>query len=542
MKKWNVKNQTSPKTIDEIIEVIYHNRDIQKNKIKIIPPKDISPKDVGIDTSEMKKAKKRIEKAMSTNEGIIIFGDYDADGVCATTILWEEIFSRTKQVMPYLPDRKEEGYGLSKKAIDNLLNKYPKTSLIITVDNGIVAQDAINYAKKKNIDTIITDHHTKGEKYPNAYAIIYTTELAGAGVAWMLAKEITKDTNSLIKKLDLVAIATIADMVPLKGHNHTLVKEGLTQLNTTDRIGLKEIVHEAQIKSKKIGVSDIGFLIAPRINAAGRMGHAIDSLRLLCTQNKENAMIYAAKIGAQNRKRQSVTESLTNHAKTNAKQKNDEKIIIAQDESYDEGVIGLIASKLVEEFYLPSIAISKGNEVSKGSARSIKGVNIIDIIRKAGKHLTSAGGHPMAAGFSVETNKLDHAIKIIKEEASRAVTDDLLIRQLSIDTALDITLASELLHKQIQQLYPFGIGNPEPIFLSKGVLVQKADAVGKDRSHLKLLLERKNGTIDAIAFGLAQSDSYKPGDLVDIAYIIDINEWNGRKKLSLKIKDLKKIT
>jgi len=539
MKKWRILTNNSPETIEEVIDTITKNRN-SSDFTKDLDLLSITAEKAGIDKKEVKKATKRIENAIQNNEQIIVFGDYDADGICASTILWETLYSKSKKAMPYLPDRKNEGYGLSISAIDNILQKYPDTKLIITVDNGILSHDAVIYAQEKKIDIIITDHHTKGEIYPDALSVIYTTKLCGAGVAWMLAKELEDNKDKIISKLDLVAIAAIADLVPLTDINRALVKKGLERLNATQRLGLKELIAEARIQNRKIGVYDIGYIIAPRLNAAGRVGHAIESLRLLCTNSHDNARIFAGKLSAQNRKRQMITENLTQHAKAGMKKvATSSKILIAHHKSYDEGIIGLIASKLVEEYYLPSIAISVGDEISKGSARSISGVNIIEFINKAEKYLERAGGHPMAAGFTIKTKKIEEFKKKLEEEAQRIVTDDLLIKELRIDTKLQFSLIEEALHHAIQELYPFGIGNPEPTFVTQKVKVSKFDFVGKDASHLRLYLEQEGKIIEGIGFGLAPVFKSKIGDKIDVAYTIDINEWKGRRKMNLKIKDFK---
>lgn len=543
MKKWNILSSSIPESIDEIFYVLQKNRGITDEDLKrrqTFKIQDLTPDDIGLDKKSLNRAVKRIQKAVEKGEQIVIFGDYDADGICATTILWEEIYKKTKNVMPYIPDRKSEGYGLSIIGIDNLLKKYPDTKVIITADNGITAAKATKYATDKKIDVIITDHHTKEKKDPEAYAIIHTHETAGAGVAWFLARELSGDFQKINEKLDLVALANIADMVPLTGTNFQIVKEGLHRLNATKRIGLKALMDEAGITDKRIGTYEVGFALAPRLNAAGRMTHAIDSLRLLCTKKMDNARNLAKKLNVQNRQRQVVMDASTKHAKDIAhKNLKDNRIVIVEDENFEEGVIGLIASKLMDEFYLPAIVIAKGDAISKGSARSISGVDITKILKKHRKHLESIGGHPMAAGFSLKTENVPAFKKAIIEEAKSVVSDDIRIRQLRVDSALKILSITEELHMKIQDLYPFGIGNVEPVFVSRSVIIKKIDIMGKEKNHVKLVVAEDDKRLESIGFGIAKDFNKSIDDTIDVAYTIDINEWRGIRKIVLKIKDIK---
>lgn len=547
-RKWQITDKYTPvgpvnETSSQIIDTILKNRGIQtkEQREEFLHPKlsEITVTNVGIDSKELKKTLKRIKKAIVEKEKIIVFGDYDVDGITGTAVLWETLYKREANVTPYIPHRVDEGYGLSIKGIENVLVQFPDTRLIITVDNGIVANDAVTFANTKGIDVVITDHHTTGENLPDAFAIVHTTKLCGAGVAWMLSREIIE--NEDLGHLDLVALATVADLVPLTGANRTILKEGLAYLRNTERVGLKELFLESAIKPEDVDVYHIGHIIGPRINAMGRMESAMDSLRLLCTKDRLRARMLAARLGVTNKERQLVTQSAALHAvehvRSSGKTKN---LLFVANESYEEGVIGLVAGKLVEEYYRPSIVVSIGKKVSKASARSVAGFNIIEFIRLASEHLINAGGHPMAAGFTVETEKIVLLQDMLEKIAEEKLTPDSLTPVVKIDLEVPLSVVSFELFSALRNLGPFGMANPEPVFVSREVEVIDARAIGRDRSHLKMVVSQNNmPTIEAIAFGLGElAQSLKPGSKIDIAYVVDENEWNGQKTLQLKIRDI----
>lgn len=542
MKQWNILNKKRVKNPKEITEILFENRNISKLSRKdFFNPNihNITGESVGLDKDELIKFSKRIDKAIKKGEKIIIFGDYDVDGICATAILWETLYVETKNVMPYIPGRIEEGYGLSIKGLDNLLKEYPDTSLVITVDNGIVAFDAIDYAKKKGIDVIVTDHHQKEKDNPDAYCIIHTTTLCGAGIAWFLAKYLGfEDEKKINEKLELACLATVADLVPLVGPNRSIVKYGIEELKSTKRIGIQELIQEAQLISDSINVYSIGFIIAPRLNATGRIDSAMEALRLLCTSNKLKAKELAGKISGINKNRQTLTEESVQHARQIAVEKNLEKITVVAHESYNQGVIGLIASQLVEVYYKPAFAISKGETISKGSARSIRGVNIIELLRSVKHTLIEVGGHPMAAGFSLKTEKIEEFVEEMSKKADEIVGDRLLVKNINIDCKLSFSLIDIELIGLLNKFAPYGMGNPEPVFMTNNVTVLESKIIGKERNHLKMKLKSDGKVIDAVAFKMAEKARFTIGDMIDIAYTVDENEWNGNTLLQLKIKDL----
>ena len=571
MKKWEtiekVKSQKSKVKSEEIVKILLENRGIKTKKEidDFLNPKlsDVSCQSVKINKLQLKKALQRINKAIKTQEKIIIYGDYDVDGICGCAILWETLNSLKANVMPYIPSRFDEGYGLSKKGIDNLLEK-DKIDLIITVDNGIVANSAVDYANKKGIDIIITDHHVASNVFPNAFSIIHTTLLCGAGVAYLLSQEIKNNMlnlkNAEDKHLELVALATIADLVPLLGANRTFVKFGLEALQKTKRPGLMALIEKSKIK-KEIGVYEIGYIIAPRLNAMGRLESAMDSLRLICTTNKKRADELSDLLSKTNFERQQLTINSLNHAKNMVKKKEIKNLIFIADESYEQGIIGLVAGRLVEEYYLPSIVISKGKELSKASARSVKGFNIIEFLRKASDLLVDVGGHPMAAGFSVETKNLELLEKKLFQSALKLIKRKHLERVLRIDLELPEDFINLHTYSQIQKLSPFGMANPEPTFLTKDLVIENLRLVGNDGKHLKINFKSQisNFKIDGIYFGAGDNNKFSIGDKVDVVYMLDENDWSARRSpleprslgrvargedrnenLQLKIKDLRK--
>lgn len=540
MKKWQVLASLKSKSKlnrDNLIEILLKNRGISsKKEIKeFLNPslKSITVESVGIDKKELEKSIARIKKAIKDKEQIVVFGDYDVDGITGSAILWETLNMSGAKVLPYIPNRIDEGYGLSVPGIRNVNSKIPDTKLIITVDNGIVANEAVEFARKSEIDVIITDHHLPAKKLPEAYSIVHTTSLCGAGVAWMVSQEFKTGQDHL----ELVALGTIADLVPLKAANRTLVKYGLEALRNTKRIGLMELFKAGGLDPAGIGTYEVGHIIAPRINAMGRLSSAMDSLRLLCTTNREKAQELAATLSDTNSQRQSVTQEALLHALSTLKVgKVNGKLIFVAHESYQQGVIGLIAGKLVEEYYLPTIVISKGETYSKASARSISGFNIIEFIRMASEYLVDAGGHPMAAGFTVETTKIELVEKKLQDLAKKQITKKLLSQSLRIDCELPKEFINFDFYKAIQALSPFGMGNPVPVFTTKDMVVESFKTVGNGSKHLKV---RISG-FDGIAFNMGNlASKLKIGQKVDIAYTIDQDIWNGNRRLQLKLKDIR---
>lgn len=539
---------TGEMTVEEIINVILKNRGITTVKERqefFTPthPVEITLKKVGVDFAAVKIAINRIKQAIREDEDAVIYGDYDADGICATAILWETLYAMNLKVRPYLPDRFSEGYGLNAESIEKLKQNNANLKLIITVDNGIVAHQAVQRANELGIDVIITDHHEKTDLLPEALAVIHTTQIAGAGLSWFFAREIRKNFSDDLHLLfgdglELAAIGTIADQVPLLAANRSIAKYGLRDLNSSTRPGIKCLLREAGIKGL-VGVYDIGFVLAPRINAMGRLNHALDSLRFLCTNSSEKALQLSTTLSRTNTERQKIVEEMVVHAKSSVLAHDWKGIIVLSHQSYHEGIIGLAASRIVEEFYRPVILISQGKEVSKASARSIPGFNIIENIRKLDSYILGGGGHPMAAGFSIETSKINDFIEEMEKVSTPLLSAEVLKKRLKIDLEIPSNLITSELSSKLKQFEPSGTGNPTPVFATKDVEILDAKLVGKDQRHLKLVIEKNRKTFDVIGFnfGFLFKDIL-PGVKADVAYTLEENEWNGRTTTQLKLKDL----
>ncbi len=542
-RKWQILGK--PSVRKDLVDSLLENRGIKTKKEKkefLDPtsPQKISLKELKIKESEVKKAIGRIKKAKKNGEKIIVYGDYDADGICATAILWETLYGLKLDTLPFIPDRFTEGYGLNGERIKKLKDQYPSLGLIISVDNGIVANKAIEVAKKLGIDVVVTDHHQIGKSKPKAYAIIHTTLIGGSAISWILSREILKHFKSkTLLSLELAGIGTIADQLSLTHANRSFASWGLKDLNKTKRYGLTSLFKDAEIKKGEIGMYEVNFIIAPRINAMGRLGNAIDSLRLLCTKDEKKASEIARSVGATNMERQKLVDQVVSHARDSFLKLGEKKIIVLSHESYHEGVIGLAAGKLVEEFYRPSIVISVKGEIAKASARSVSGFNIIEILRKLDYMWIEGGGHPMAAGFSIQKGKIQEFIQKLEEIADPLLTEELLTKKLKIDLETDFSSLTWNFVKVLSSFEPVGIGNPTPTFLTKEVEVVDIKPVGVTKKHLKLKLSKKGKFFDAIAFGFG--DYYSKlleKEKIDIAYSLEENVWNGSRSLQLKIRDI----
>lgn len=543
-KKWQL---LSPDSSKDIVKALLKNRGITtkidiKEFLNPLDPSKISLKELGISKKEINLGIKRIQKAISKGESIVVYGDYDADGICSTAILWETLFSKTKKITPYIPDRFVDGYGINPKTIERIKADNPDVKLIITVDNGIVAFEAVTRARELGIDVIITDHHQKDSKIPKALAVIHSDKIAGSGVAWIFSYEIIK--NQKLKanskdKLELAAIGTIADQFPLIGFNRSIVKFGLNELKRTVRPGLIALYTESGIKPDSLGTYEVNFLIAPRLNAMGRLKHAIDSLRLICTKDERRATALAVEIGDTNKERQNMVEEVLKKARSEVNiVKEKSSILVSGD--YHEGVIGLAAGKLVEDFGRPAIVFSVGSEISKASARSIPDFNIIKEIKKLDNLLLGAGGHPMAAGFSLKTANISDFIKKFQKSSSKILNSKVLKVSLRIDMKLEFGQIDYDLLNSFEDLKPFGNGNPTPVFLTEGVVVTNIKVIGQSLKHLKLKLEKDGHLFDAIGFNLSDfAQIVSERSKVDIVYNIQENIWNGNRSLQLMIKDIK---
>jgi single-stranded-DNA-specific exonuclease len=525
--KWDVLYGSPITNHKSLITALLENRGL-KSKKEI--DEFLNPtKNIKLDIP--KNILKRLNEAKKNKEKIVIFGDYDCDGVCATAILWETMYKEGFDVMPYIPDRFEEGYGIKSTTFANSKFQNLNPNLIITVDNGIVAYDAIKEAKKRGIDVIVVDHHALGNKKLTTPYILHSTIVCGSALAWFLSRELSTVHRSLFTGLDLVALGTVADQIPLLGINRSIVKYGLEELNNTKRLGLRQIVKDVGVQN--VGVYEIGFMIAPRINASGRLLHAIDALRLLCTKDPKKAKELSKKLSETNIERQKIVEGVV--ARVLEETSDGDKIMVISGD-YHEGVIGLASGKVTEKYYKPSIVLSVGKEVSKASARSINGFNIIEAIKETNLIL-EGGGHPMAAGFSIETSKISEFKTKINEISKKYLTDEILEKKLKIDLELDFKYINIKLIEILKKLEPFGYGNSQPVFTTKKVKVVESKTVGSDGKHLKLKLEQNGIKFDGIWFNNNQTPIIN--NQYDIAFTIEENIWNNKTLIQLKIKDIK---
>lgn len=526
-----------PKKSDDLVTQLLFNRGLksQKQIDQFFNPK-LSDYQKELQIPGISKAIQRIKQAIKNGELIIVYGDYDVDGVCGSAILYKALTSLGAKVLPYIPHREKEGYGLSKLGLE--FARDSNASLVITVDNGIVALEQARYAKEIGLDLIITDHHLPLDQKPQAYSIIHSTKMCGAAVAWCLIKdEINKEMAHDL--LQFVAIATIADLIPVVGLGRALVIEGLKQLNKTDNLGLKALIYEAGLNLGEIGSYEVGHIIGPRLNAIGRLEHAIDALRLLCTKDPIKAKKLAKLLSDTNLERQRLTTTAVEEARLLVN--GDKKIHILKSSDWSQGIIGLVAARVCEEYYRPAIAISVGETHSKGSARSVDGVNIVEVIRKCSNFLIDVGGHAGAAGFTISNDKIDQFI-----EALEKYFEDLpatFEKTLEIEAEVEAQVLTKSLAKDLEKFEPFGVGNPRPLLASKGMKIADIRTVGEGK-HLK---GRADG-IEFIAFGMGDLalDSYtrqrnypKTETLkADLAYFLEINKFNGQEILQLKIKDI----
>ncbi len=562
-KQWDIKakidkDQTKDLTT-QIIEQLLKNRgivNVKEIELFLNPPLPdrYTYLDLGIPKSEMDKAIKRIKQAKDNQQTVIIYGDYDADGVTSTTILWESLYRLGIKVLPFLPNREEHGYGIKPIGIDSIIEEHQHIDLIITVDNGIVAFEGIEYANKLGIDVIVCDHHqaehasdkTKkkiNSKYPPAIATIHSTDTAGAGVAYYFAKAIKK---AFLQTTDddhdqIAAIGCITDMMPMKGISRSLVKWGLKNLHKTQRFGLQAILAEAKIdKDQELNTYHIGYIIGPRINASGRLGSSMDALRLICTKNRDRAMKLAIDLGDINNSRKEMTFAGIDEAvKQFENLDKKENIIISSSSKYNPGIIGLIAGRLVEKYYRPAIVISEFNSVAKGSVRSISGINIIDILRLNSDLFIDLGGHPLAAGFSIDPQNISELNSRLIQYFATNIDPKVFVPRIDIDLELDLNMLTMDLYQKIEQLNPFGMANPKPIFVAKNVQITSVQWVGREQQHLRLNFA--DTKLVGIYFNAPQKlNILKSSDLIDIIYQLDLNNFNGSNFLQLLIKGIVK--
>ena len=501
---------------------------------------------------DMNVAVARIEKAIANNENILIYGDYDVDGTTAVSLVSSYLKTIHYNIATYIPDRYEEGYGISYQGIDFAEDN--NFSLIIALDCGIKAIDKVTYASEKNIDFIICDHHKPGDKIPDAIAVLNPKredckypfdELCGCGVGFKLIQALGTKRNQTIENfvpyLDLVATAIAADIVPMVGENRVLAYFGLQVINQNPRNGIKAIIH--QIKKKELTITDVVFIIAPRINAAGRMKHGNYAVELLTEMDFEAAVKFAAAIEIFNADRKDLDKKITDEALIQIIDNEEENkyTTVVYDENWHKGVIGIVASRLTETYYRPTLVFTKSGDKLAASARSVKGFDVYNALQECEEFIEQFGGHKYAAGLTLLPENYESFKSKFEKVVSKTIKKELLTPEISIDAEVELIEITPKFFRIIQQMAPFGPQNMKPVFKSTSVRDNGfGKQVGADKTHIKLNVFQGDNkqTFGAIGFGLGNKIEFVKNDF-DIVYTLDENEWNGHKSIQLVLKDIK---
>jgi len=495
---------------------------------------------------DVSQAVSRIYKAALTQEKIAIYGDFDVDGVTAIVILAEGLSRLGAEVIPYIPDRLNEGHGLKISALEKL--RAQGISLVITVDCGITDIKEVKQAQDMGMDMIITDHHIPLKSLPRAVAVVDPKrtdsaypfmDLAGAGVVFKLLQALFhRDSREkwLAGLLDLVVLATVTDLVALLGENRFLVKEGLKELNNSSRVGIQEMVKSAGLKLGELDAEDISWVLGPRLNAAGRMNDASSSYQLLTTRSSEEARLLAVELAKKNEERQKLTNEVLSRVKEKLAARSHLPLLIEGDESYSVGVIGLVASKLADEFYKPAIIINIGPESCQGSCRSIAEFDIVSALAESDDLLVAFGGHPRAAGFTVTRRNLAQLEQRLANLAAGQLGHLELRPELVIDAELPLATFSGDTFSLTQKLSPFGHGNPQPTYLTRQVEVTECRNFGNQGEWLRLKLRQGNVTWQAVDFESHKEPEAVPSRM-DIVYTLEKSRWGGEEVLSLNLLD-----
>lgn len=499
----------------------------------------------------MDKAVRRIRKAIDKNQKILIYGDYDVDGTTAVALLYNYFSCFYRNIDFYIPDRFNEGYGISYDGINYALENDVK--LIIALDCGIKDNTKIEFANQHNIDVIICDHHTPGAEIPDAYSVLNPKqpgckypykELSGCGIGFKLAQAFTQFENNkidILQYLDFVAVSIASDIVPITGENRVLTHLGLKKLNENPNIGFKALI-EANKLNKTLNVTDIVFIIGPRLNASGRIAHARDSVKLLISTDFDEAMEYAGNINSINYERKDIDQSITEEALKMISSDDElqkRKTTILFNSEWHKGVVGIVASRIIENFYRPTIILTESEGYIVGSARSIAGFNLYESLEECSDLFVSFGGHQYAAGVTLLPENLEKFRNRFEEIAGKFITEEMLIPTVEYDYELKFSNISDKLIKILDRFAPFGPGNMRPRFITRNVMI--ADIPRKVGSnHLKMNLKDENGRVfDAIAFGFADYlELIKDGRPFDVCYSLEENRWNGHVSIQLNIKDM----
>jgi single-stranded-DNA-specific exonuclease len=508
------------------------------------------------------KAVTRILEAIDKKEKLVIYGDYDVDGVCSSAILFDFLFRKIgANVIPYIPSRFDEGYGLNLQSLKKI--KDDGANLLITVDCGIRDGKLLNKFSKNGLDIIVTDHHQLPETkeveilLKSTMAVIHpefseleNKSICATTVVWYLVKALESSLGNKFPKvqlaeseyLDLVALGTVCDIMPLVNENRIFLKLGIEKMQSTSIIGLKELIDIAGINSDEIEPYHLGFILGPKLNAAGRLESAMDALRLLTTQSKSKARDLAVSLTELNAERQELTKKLLTDAELKIQQLGkDKKLYFIVGDNWPEGIVGLVAGKLTEKYNKPVLVGSTSDGKTTGSARSIKGFHVTDAISKSSSILSRFGGHSQAAGFTVETVNLEEFILNIQNEAQNSITDEMLEKKLVIDSQIDINDLNIEIVKKIEKFAPFGYMNKKPVIRLNAVKLKDKKIIGSKRDHLKFIVGDGYNFVEVIGFGKAHLfDEYQVGEQIDIAGNLDINNFMNQQTLQMILIDIRK--
>ena len=495
----------------------------------------------------MDMAVKRLNLAKSEKQNILVYGDYDVDGTTSVSMMYMFLLSQEMNVKYYIPDRYDEGYGISRKGIDYAFAN--NINLIISLDCGIRAIDQIEYAKQYKIDFIICDHHTPSKEIPDAYSVLNpkqfdckypNKDLSGCGVGFKLITAYTIcnsiDINTTYGYLGLLAISIVSDMVPITDENRIYAFHGLSKINNNPSAGVKSLISIAK-RSDKVDSSDILFGIAPLINAAGRISHAHEAVRVLIEGGYDKAKVYAKKLYLNNQERKDVEKRVFHEASQMIDKQKMSNVVCGK--NWHKGVVGIVASKLIEVHYRPTIVFAEDNGLFTGSARSVKGFDIYEAVSECSFLCERFGGHKYAAGLSVRQENIKRFTEKFEEAVTNRIKSNQLTPVISIDVDLKLDKISKKFLRIIKQFAPFGPGNPKPIFSSRNTTLEGAPYyIGKDKSHVKFKLSHQSYMFDAIAFGFADFFLKNNKEQLDVCYTIEENNWNGKTSLQINIKDV----
>ena len=560
--RWNPKSKPNPEKVqalqsalqvDEIIASLLVQRGIETfEQAKTFFRPTLADLHNPYLMKDMDKAVARIETAISNNENILVFGDYDVDGTTAVSLVSSYLRSYYPNVATYIPDRYAEGYGISYTGIDYAEDN--TISLIIALDCGIKSMDHVAYANEKNIDFIICDHHRPGPILPDAVAILDPKredcnypydELCGCGVGFKLIQALAENRNQtiadLLGYLDLVATAIAADIVPITGENRVLAKFGLEVINSNPRPGIKALIQ--QVKKKVLTITDVVFVVAPRINAAGRIKHGNEAVALLTEYDWEQAEQFASEIEQHNSDRKEIDKQITKEALLQIEENNEQTQFstVVYQENWHKGVIGIVASRLVENYYRPTIVFTKSGEKLAASARSVKGFDIYNALEACAEHLEQFGGHMYAAGMTLLEHKYQDFKIAFEKEVSKTIHPDLLMPEISYDAEIELSEINPKLMRVLKQFEPFGPENMTPLFLAKGLSDSGyAKTLGSEDEHLKAYIKQGHSTsFGAIGFGLGKKlDRVAHKKKFDAIFSLEENEWKDTVTLQLQLRDI----